>query len=268
VTFFYRKASFSCDSLNQSNLIGDYILRQFSLRDFFWLGSDEKNSFIADFSIDSDIMLITFGSGWFGGRSVPFGLLKSTSELPVKKLYIRDLRFAWYHQGLPGVGESIREVALFLQKKIKEQNVRRVVMTGGSMGGYAALLFGWLVEADQVHSFNPVTFISPVKRFLNGDFFRTGWKLLKLKLLMRSMYKSPKFSKQFADLKQLFGTKGVNTEFHIHFSYNSRMDIRHAMRMGVFPNVILHGYSEKIHSLKMLKQTGQLDKILFESIRA
>lgn len=242
-------------------------MKQFSLREFLGPVSDGKGSYIADFSIDSDTMLITFGGGWFKRGGAPFGMLKSTSKLPVKKLYVRDTRFAWYHQGLPDAGGSIGEVALFLQKKIREQNVRRVVMTGGSMGGYAALLFGWLIEADQVHSFNPVTFISPVKRFLNGDFFRPEWKLLKLRLLMRSVYKSPKFSKQFADLKELFGTQSVNTEFHIHFSYNSRMDRRHAMRMGVFPNVILHAYSEKIHSLKMLKESGQLEKILLDSLK-
>jgi len=235
-------------------------MRRFSLREFFWLESDEKSSFISDFSIDSDIMLITFGEGWFKPGGARFALLKSTSEFSVKKLYVRDPRFAWYHQGLPETGESIRDVALFLQKKIKEQDAQRVVMTGGSMGGYAALLFGWLVEAEQVQAFNPVTFISPVKRFLNGDFFSLGWKLLKWRLLMRSVYKSPKFSKQFADLKELFGTQSVNTEFHIHFSYNSKIDRRHAMRMGVFPNVILHSYDEKIHSLKMLKESGQLEK--------
>ena len=94
-----------------------------------------------------------------------------------------------------------------------------------------------------------------------------GWKLLKWRLLMRVVYKSPKFSKQFADLKELFGTQSVKTEFHIHFSYNSRMDRRHAMRVGVFPNVILHSYDEKIHSLKMLKESGQLEKILLGSLQ-
>lgn len=203
---------------------------------------------------------------WFKPGGAPYALFKSTSEFPVKKLYVRDPRFAWYHQGIPGVGETIRDVALFLQKNIKEQDAQRIVMTGGSMGGYAALLFGWLIEADQVHAFNPVTFISPGKRFLNGDFFRPGWKLLKWRLLMRSVYKSPEFSKQFSDLKELFGTRDVKTQFHIHFSYRSRMDRRHAVRMGVFPNVILHAYNEKIHSLKMLKKNGRLEKILLDSL--
>ena len=240
-------------------------MKQFSLRESLGLVPDAKGSYIQDFSNDSDIMLITFGGGWFKSGGSPFSLLKLTSQFQVKKLYVRDPRFAWYHQGLPEIGESIRDIVFFLQKTISEQNARRVTMTGGSMGGYAALLFGWLVEADRVHAFNPVTFISPVKRFLNGDFFRPGWKLLKWKLLMRSLYKSPKFSKHFSDLKDLFSTQDVKTQFHIHYSHKSKMDRRHAMRMGVFPNVILHGYNEKIHSLKMLKKDGRLEKILLEA---
>jgi hypothetical protein len=242
-------------------------MKQFFLREVLETVPEGKGSYIQDFSIDSDIMLITFGGGWFKPGGAFFALVNSTSDFPVKKLYVRDLKFAWYQQGLPEVGEGIRDVALFLQKKIKEQNAQRVVMTGGSMGGYAALLFGWFVEADQVHAFNPVTFISPGKRFLNGDFFRPGWKLLKWRLLMRSVYKSPKFSKQYSDFKELFGTRDVKTQFHIHFSYRSRMDRRHAKRMGIFPNVILHGYNEKIHSLKMLKKNGRLQNILLNSFK-
>jgi hypothetical protein len=242
-------------------------MTRLSLKEIFWLESDEKSCFIEDFSIDSEVILITFGGGWFKPGGARFALINSTSDFPVKKLYVRDPRFAWYHQGLPEIGGSIHDIALFLQKKIKEQDAQKVVMTGGSMGGYAALLFGWLVEADQVHAFNPVTVISPVKRFLNGDFFRLEWKPLKFRLLMRSVYKSPKFSKRFSDLKGLFGIRDVKTQFHIHFSYQSRMDRRHATRMGVFPNVILHGYNEKIHSLKMLKKNGRLEKILLDSLK-
>jgi len=46
------------------------------------------------------------------------------------------------------------------------------------------------------------------------------------------------------------------------------MDKRHATRMGIFPNVILHGYKEKMHSLKMLMQEENfLHKILFDSLK-
>jgi len=66
-----------------------------------------------------------------------------------------------------------------------------------------------------------LTFINPIKRFFKGDFFRPGWKPIRWKVLIRNMRKHPKFSKDFIDLRKLFLTRKVNTEFHIHFScYN------------------------------------------------
>lgn len=106
-------------------------MTRLSLREIFWLESDEKSNFIADFSVDRYVMLIAFGGEWFKPGGASFGLLESTSVFPVKNLYLRDPRFVWYHQGLPEIGESIRDVALFSQKKLREQNAQRVVMTGG-----------------------------------------------------------------------------------------------------------------------------------------
>lgn len=217
------------------------------------LSLNKKKSFIADFSNESEIMLITFGAMGFNQKGIiPFGLLKSTLRLPVKKLYIRDINRAWYHQGLPGIGRNIEEIVVFLKNKINQQKVQWIIMMGGSMGGYAALLFGFLVEADLVHSFNPLTFIDPILRLLRGDYFRLNWKFLKLKLIIRNFKKSLIFSKKYTDLKKLFRSRSVKTKFHIHYSSKSRMDRYHALRMNIFPNVILHPYSQKTHSLKMV----------------
>ena len=51
-------------------------MKQFFLREVLETVPDGKGSYIEDFSIDSDIMLITFGGGWFKPGGSPFGLLK------------------------------------------------------------------------------------------------------------------------------------------------------------------------------------------------
>jgi len=230
---------------------------------------DKNKSFITDFSSRSETLLITFGAMGFNQKGIiPFGLLKSTLNLPVKKLYIRDPNRAWYHQGLPEVGRNIDDIVLFLKNKIKQQHAKRVIMMGGSMGGYAALLFGFLVDVDIVHSFNPLTFIDPIPRLLNGDYFSLSWKFIRLRLLIRNVVKSLIFSKKYTDLKKLFISGKVKTEFNIHYSLNSRMDRRHAQRMNIFPNVILHPYNERNHSLKMaIKKEDFFYKNIISSIQ-
>lgn len=183
-------------------------------------------------------------------------MLKATAKLPFKKLYLRDLNQAWYHQGVAGMGKDIDEAAGFLRRMIEEEGCEKVAMMGGSTGGYGALLFGWLLEAHLVHAFNPPTYIGPLKRIWKGDFLTLGWPPLKWKLLLRTFGKSPRFSRKYADLKTLFRTRTVRCEFHIHFSRHSRKDRRHALRMGTFPNVVLHEYEERTHSLKAHMREG------------
>lgn len=59
-------------------------------------------------------------------------------------LLIRDRSNAWYHLGVDGASGSVFEVADVIRATA---NGRQIITVGASMGGYAALLFGHLVEA-------------------------------------------------------------------------------------------------------------------------
>jgi len=87
----------------------------------------------------------------------PFEFLSLTGGIPVKRVFVRDLRQAWYHHGLPGQGDGLLDVARVLRELIDGHDVRRVVMAGNSAGGYAALVFGCLLGADAVLAFAPQT---------------------------------------------------------------------------------------------------------------
>jgi pimeloyl-ACP methyl ester carboxylesterase len=56
---------------------------------------------------------------------------------------------------VPGFGDTIDEVAASLKSILDEQEVERLIVIGVSAGGYAALAFGSLLEADIVLSFAP-----------------------------------------------------------------------------------------------------------------
>ena len=68
---------------------------------------DPNRPLSLDMGADSGTLLIAFG-GMQGQLGMPpFEFFKATGAIPVKKLFVRDLRQAWYHRGIPGHGESI-----------------------------------------------------------------------------------------------------------------------------------------------------------------
>jgi hypothetical protein len=110
-----------------------------------------------DLEHGSTSLLIAFG-GIQGGLEIPpFEFFNATGGFPIKRLFIRDLRQAWYHQGVRGHGSSIDELADSLAQLIAPYDIERLVVTGTSMGGYAAILFGSLLRADMAIAFAPQT---------------------------------------------------------------------------------------------------------------
>ncbi len=60
---------------------------------------------VKDFSSKQPHLLIAVGGG-FGGLAIPpFEFFNLAKELPIKKLFIRDLDTLWYHRGLRETGE-------------------------------------------------------------------------------------------------------------------------------------------------------------------
>lgn len=71
-------------------------------------------------------------------------------NFPVNKIFIKDPFLCYYNRGIPGLGTSISEVAISLKRIVGDLDCRKTVIFGTSMGSYAAILFGCLIQADQV----------------------------------------------------------------------------------------------------------------------
>ena len=124
----------------------------------------------ADFSNPSNSVLIAFG-GILGAMGIPpFEFFSLTREMQVNKIYLRDLKQAWYHHGLPGVADNINDLVLFLDNILDKNGVEKTVLVGNSMGGFAAILFGVLLSRKVlVHAFSPQTFIDRLNRYIHKD---------------------------------------------------------------------------------------------------
>ena len=189
----------------------------------------------------SDKLLIVFSG--FGGRL--FNYMSITSKYDYNRIFLRDPRKVWYHWGIEGQTRNIEGTAEYLIERIAERGIRKVATLGNSGGGYAALVFGWLLSADVVHAFSAQT-------MLEEDHPR-------LQVLRKDADVCP----QYFDVKPLLADPNGRTKYHIYYSFTAERDKAHAERLEGLPDTYLHGYEKGGHALsQILTRDGTLDKIL------
>lgn len=104
----------------------------------------------------SDTLIVSFAGNakLFGG--IPrFEFVQFLKQFDVSKHFYLDEQSDLYHKGLSGITSSIDETVTYLKNEIK--NYKRVLFLGNSGGGYAAILFGSLLEVTSVIAFVPQT---------------------------------------------------------------------------------------------------------------
>ena len=221
------------------------------------LMKDASVSVMTDFDGSSEVLLISF-AGVGIGMGVPyFEFLKLISDLPVQKMFVRDVQKSWYHAGLKGLSANIDQSVEVLRGIIAESGARRVLTIGNSMGGYAAILYGALLGADEVLVFAPTTFANWKNRLRYLD-FRPLFGYLR-----RSPVKSPKYY----DLARVPGIE--KPRIQIYFDADYREDTAHARHLAkAASNVQLHPcyIGGKHHVIKKLKEQGELQGIIQSSI--
>ncbi len=217
------------------------------------LMKDASISVMTDFNETSDALLISF-AGVGIGMGVPyFEFLKLIGDLPLQKMFVRDVYKSWYHAGLKGLAANIDESAEVLRGIVAESGAGRVLTVGNSMGGYAAILFGALLGVDEVLVFAPTTFANWKNRLRYLD-FRPLFGYLR-----RSPVKSPKYY----DLAKVPGIE--KPRIQIYFDADYREDSAHARHLAkAAPNVKLHPchVGGKHHVIKKLKERGELQEII------
>ncbi len=197
---------------------------------------------------DSDVLLVAFGGLNRQIGIPPFEFMRLTGEEPVKKLFVRDPRQAWYHRGLPGYSDTLEQTVSVLREHTA--GAARTVLTGNSAGGYAALLFGVLLEADAVVCFAPQTTLRLLALHALGD---RRWDDH-----LRPLFKAGVMDERWLDLRTLPASPNAQ----VYFDAGLDVDRRHAERIEHL--VTLHperGVGD--HNLVgVMRDRGQLAEIL------
>ncbi|WP_315793790.1 YqiA/YcfP family alpha/beta fold hydrolase [Paenibacillus sp. BIC5C1] len=187
-----------------------------------------------------------------------FEFYNITLKLDAKKVFIRDIYQSWYHRGLGTSSISnILELKEYVEKLIQISKSNKVVLVGNSMGGYASLLIGRMLNCKDVKviTFNPQTVIG-VDNF--SEFKETRWN--KEMSNLQNIDDST-----LLNLNSFFEkNKSNGGEYEIHYS-NS--DKKHAEVMKDIPEVKLIEYKldstiDDHELVKILKNENQLLDIL------
>lgn len=216
---------------------------------------DEGVSVSLDADVDSSTMLLTFGGMKSTAGIVAFEFVSLTRAFPVKRMFVRDPRQSWYHRGMPNQGSTLESVGEVLRGILEGQGVERLVTVGASAGGYAALVFGALLGADEVLAFSPQTTLD---RDLLAEMGDHRWDYL-----LEPLYAKGALEARWVDLASaLPQALSARTRCAVFFDENSE-DAPHAERLRGIEAVRLYRFGRGGHLLaRALRDCGALERLL------
>jgi len=202
-------------------------------------------------------LVIVFGSVLGNGLNIaPNEFQKYLNKnFNIHYIFIKDRFQVWYSNGIYGIGNSIDECIPNLKEIISNINYSKIITCGASMGAYAALVFGKLLNVDHILAFSPQTFLDKKTRTFYKDNrwqknFNEIYKLNKLK---------------YSDLSKIDFSTIKKVELFV--GKDSKLDQIHISRLqgsekGNIRLIIVKGGHIIV---KGLRDSGDL-KIIFERI--
>jgi hypothetical protein len=216
----------------------------------------QSTAYIVEPVAGADTLIVAFAGIGPRDRPPSFSFLNAIGELTASKIFVRDPHRAWYHHGVPGLGDSIDAVASALKDLARASGARRIVTVGTSVGGYAALVFGRLLDAEAVLAFSPPTFLgwSMRLRYRNARYLRDR---LRLSL-------SGRLDHRYTDLRRLLRTPGRSPlAAQAHYAALDRIDAGYARRIRDVAGITLVPHPCAGHDLvRRLRETGELPSLL------
>jgi len=210
-----------------------------------------KKGVFIDLKPNNNELIISFGGVGGTWLMPPFEFFNITRSLNKNKLFFRDIKQTWYHQGIKEIGPTINDIALYINNFIKINQIKDVTTVGTSAGGYAALLFGFLCKVNRVHAFSPQSIIGKNKHIpLKYQWFIDPYNSF--------------LDKKYIDLKDIFKNNSNNkSELYIHTGTGNKRDGYQANRLSGIKNVNINFYKTNAHNVaKYLRDKGMLKKII------
>jgi len=210
-----------------------------------------------DYANPGDTFLVAFG-GIKGELEIPvFEFTRLARELPAKKLFLRDLEQCWYHRGIAGIATDLDGLVAYIRTEARALGCRRIATLGNSMGGYAAILVGSLLSAEEIVAFSPQTFVGRFQRWRHGD-RRWAEQIARARA-------SDGAKRHYYDLARVLRRRAQKFRVRIYYGNESALDTVHAQRLGAHGGVTLHAVPAAAHNVvRRMRDSGDLVRILRE----
>ena len=214
-------------------------------------------------SNNSDTLIVTFaGMGW--KNSIPTfifnNFLKSYNS--VDKLFLRDIKMRYYLTGLKNNTDNFEKTVEFIKNMTVNRGYKKIIGIGCSAGGYAAILYGNLLNFSKIIAFSPQTVLNNKKESLIGDIYNAPntcrW--------LENLYKEDNNYQKALDL---LNYSPFNSKIDIHYSVrgNNGIDKNHAMYLNGDSNCAIYEHPGNDHMIALtLRNNGKLKDIINEAI--
>ena len=214
----------------------------------------------------SDIAIIAFGSLRLKEAVPPFEWGPTLEELGINRIQVRDLKKIWYLRGLPGISQTPLETRDYLRAFLDQQRIRHVMAIGGSMGGYAALLYGALLGVDEVHAFGGQTFLPARRgRIFWETVYGRNWGILRKQA---ELIMDTHLDRAYYDLRAPMRTaSATGTSFHLYYCDDDLKDVQHVRHVVDVPGVTPHARTSGGHHVgTLMRDSGELATVLNEAL--
>ena len=202
---------------------------------------------------NSEILVVAF-SGMATKLSMPPAeFMKTFLSKNLSVIFIKDFWQCWYQKGLLGLTNNIDETVSFLKQEILNISPKKVIFVGTSAGGYASIIFGILLNVDEILSFSPQTYLG--ERMFNQ--FRSE----------DSRIDDIDFESPYLDTSKILESHSYSGKISIYFGGKNKSDKHHAAKLSKFSSVnLIELPTDSHHTAKYLKDRGKLNDIFKDKI--
>lgn len=190
--------------------------------------------------------------------------LEKVDGRPLNVILVRDVANFWYQHGVTGLGPDVHTAAVTLRDMIARLKPSAVGTVGQSMGGYAAVLFGALLNVGQVLAFGALS-------YLRSDWARrdddTRWLAV-----MEALDRHPP-AHRYDDLPALLASRVKASALQLVYgtgpeaSGPPNRDLLHAVRYAELPNAQVETIAQAPHAVvEWLIQQGRIDAYMRERL--
>lgn len=188
---------------------------------------------------DSKILIVSFAGFWKNYYDRKSSLLKLRYERNDFDVLYFAKKKTWYLCGLDGIGKNINHTIEFL--RIEFNKYDKIICVGISMGGYASILFGSLLNVNYVIATRPQTdleYITDKCSSRNGKC--KSHELWKASIGLSKIIDSQSFQK-YKNLNKIINDSTVYYYIGFYEDRDGWHDSHHYNNVKNFKNMILHG---------------------------